>query len=603
MRGSIFLIALLCAVTSASVVTWNPLCHTYQSPGCFSTGPPGPTDNVIFPAGTNVTFFGVGGNAPGYSPFFAGNLNISKGATVRMTNNEYVVVGNIYVDGTLILDGNVEAPGVGPIGATAYPNLAEEIYGFWAPGFTPRLVQHVNTRLVISGTVSIAGGYASLWSNVTITETGMLNMGPGAQLMGTLENSGTFVGERIYMPMPSVNHVTGRMRIGLALMVTPSWSWAPQSITIHNAGILHFSQSQTTDIMLISVINTGTLIFNVSNSLNWAASSVVNSGNVEWTLDSCNADATFHTPGFLDSLVNSGTVTVCGAAIYATSLVNNGGHFVFHHGGSVHTGSGSGANIPRSLRFECEEEDNVHPRTMLEARAAAGAQCSPKNTSSCPKGTCCDAAGACQPQQCKTMCCASNDACNMYLAEFVYCPPSYGSQERPPVLDKCQYKLAFEDITDEDIHSSFVKNNAITKRYAFFGKTTIGGDGTGFLLTTEPVQLQGSIEILEGGAWHQLVEFKQATTVGGGVITVHRGGRLIAGIDAAADREGLIDVRIGGFMLVPRHAQFSISNTSAVKIAGKLHVDGELHVKGSLLEQKKHLFGEGIVSIIHSPGQ
>ena len=34
-----------------------------------------------------------------------------------------------------------------------------------------------------------------------------------------------------------------------------------------------------------------------------------------------------------------------------------------------------------------------------------------------------------------------------------------------------------------------------------------------------------------------------------------------------------------------------------------LHVDGELHVKGSLLEQKKHLFGEGIVSIIHSPGQ
>jgi hypothetical protein len=610
--AAVVVLSVVAAVASAGVVSWNPVCTVYQSPGCWSSGgPPQPNDTVIFPAGTNVDFFGDGSGAPGYNPLFAGTLNISKGAAVRMTNNEFAVTGNIYVDGTLDLEGTVEDPGVGPIGAQTYPSIWESSnweHGFWVGGFTPRFVQIFGV-MVISGTVNFNSapkyswlmGYASLWSNVTIAAGGTLNITAGF-VFGDIVNAGTFIAkEGSYITLPRKNLATGRMLIKDVYPVAYYVGGLSESNVLENHGFVQFTNGLVPTYLDGSITvnnhNSGTVIFNIS-SLNWAADTIINSGFVSLSVDGC--DGSLHTPAFLNSIINSGTITVCAAALHTRSLVSNGGHFELLQGATVSTGSGSGAEAPRSFRYECDEQAEPLPvQTLLDARAEAGAECSAKNTSSCPKGLCCDAAGSCQKQQCSEMCCMSNDACTfVYSAANMYCPPAYGSSERPPALPRCQYKLSF-DIREESapsttVHTKFVQNNALLKRFAFIGKNTIGGDSTGSFVSTEPVQLLGSVDVLRGAAWYLAVEFRQPATVGGGAITVHSGGRLVVGIDATSDPDGVIDVRSGGVMLVPRHAQFAIANMSSIRVAGRLHVDGELDVAAGFA-RKGRVFGEGII--------
>ena len=180
-----------------------------------------------------------------------------------------------------------------------------------------------------------------------------------------------------------------------------------------------------------------------------------------------------------------------------------------------------------------------------------------------------------------------------WYGQFCY-PHPYSFFAAPPTEKKERPRstILFE-------MSRIVADSAIPSpcldRYTF-GDVSIGGDGTGSVVTTLPSNVYGTVTIGKGGKWIMIAEHRTSPVWGAGTVRVAKLGELHVGIDATLDNHNSFVVEEGGLMTVPKHADVSLTNTTVtIRRGGILHVDGVLHhdAKASELNQCGMLRGAG----------
>jgi hypothetical protein len=263
-RILLLLLAVLFTLSSARTVSWNPSCSSdHLSENCW--GGPTPTifDDVVFPAGTQASFF-LNTNFLPYWPILGKTLTIAAGAEVTMYNGMLAVEDAINVDGKLTF--LAQLMGTGPLddGYEHPPTLPR----YATPGFTPNIIGQKpssKTVLTITGVVNMGCDpsaqyngmycYPSLFVDVVVQPQGTLNI-QVAWLWGTVRNYGTLNAQWLYIFENGwlINEVSGQME--LAALYCGNFT---------NFGVVN-NQISSHDRVVHSIVNYGTMTYNESGS-------------------------------------------------------------------------------------------------------------------------------------------------------------------------------------------------------------------------------------------------------------------------------------------------------------------------------------------------
>ena len=568
-----------CKDAPAATATWNVSCNHYPLHGndtsfgdCWIPSPPTANGVALFPSGTNLVI----GVLQSFHLMSANTFIVAQGANVTLEGQGMQATGCFIVEGTLNLwsPSMTNASGTSPNADQGYlpdPNQPEGTDCSKLPvGFTPRICGPGLMRVKQGGSVTMRYYYSSLFITIVVDKGANITAMPYSFLWSNVTNNGNItVTEWVYMHGFLYNNGNARM----ATTVFDKWATKfvdSPPILIENRGQLAFTSSiQCThalyeDASLPVKEQTGTY-----------KAALINYGTVQYTRDAIGASQGFDVFNFgtvmwmseyygdngmgwssNGNFVNHGVFLASASSVYLGIYYSVGGTLETKDGGSFTFGNS--ATDPRTIKLCVLSKSELPPIQKAPERLPA-----PDIAAVAPK-------------------IEMRDGCWWY-GSFCYQTPYLW---RPLKLTAPPPRTEARSVNSKSLTNGVAialariiqevaLPTACTRRYSFSENSKIIGDGTGSVVTTLPVGVDGTLEVGAGGKWYAMTENGNPPVFGGGRVRVRQAGEMYLALDMEFSVDGRLQVDYGGLLAVPKHAKVMVSNhTIDIRKGGIFHVDG-----------------------------
>eukprot|EP01062_Namystynia_karyoxenos_P011187 TRINITY_DN1398_c0_g1_i2.p1 TRINITY_DN1398_c0_g1~~TRINITY_DN1398_c0_g1_i2.p1 ORF type:complete len:1243 (+),score=262.10 TRINITY_DN1398_c0_g1_i2:101-3730(+) len=442
-------------------------------------------------------------------------------------------------------------------------------------------------------TISLRGTFYSYENDVAgVYSAGILNKAGGKL---------TFTGEsQINELWPIDNH--GEIVVEGELTIAGATGRA--NITNRPNGTILVTTG-TMSMSVVNLVNEGSIKWTSQVALEWSFTNVNNTGTIELQAEQggwITGNLLNAAPGRL--IFEGGTWQVYHAERWATANIDNygriavnactltigsyycyGGEMHIYHGGIIQLVGNSWGDAPagflQSRRAAVQQDDDSAP-TVCTAGLCFSDPCpyaQDEIVQACclhmlPDGSCATP-GVTDPYSLSSICYACSPSGpagaavhNERLRSRLAAAPPGGSTPPPGRAGGAVGRDGPE----------LMKARAAALHTHHFERARIKGDGTGSVVTTGPLGLQGRNALrIDGLRMFAVVEHGWPAFLGGGRITVGSTATLALGIDSVLNGGGEARVEPGGRLLVDKHAAVHVGNFSLHLPAGaELRVDGQL---------------------------
>lgn len=614
------LVAADCETKPAPTATWKTSClgfNTSDNADCWVSGKtPSATDTILFPTGSNVTVL-FKANAS-FKLFMVQNIIIAEGALVKMTWAGLQIPngGCFFVEGNLTMSPNETFSGSNSMveGTPKYladPTVPEGTDCPMLPqGFVPRICGPGQMRVRKGGRIFMENYYASLFITTVVEDGGHLEASSGAFIWAnvTVQEGGELVSKSwVYMHGFVFNWGTATFDT----VVFDKWATAfveTPPIMLENHGTMTFNsrthnthtdykmanKGQRHGVYKAAVVNYKSVTFQADSDGASSYFDLFNYGTVAWLGVTWIGNGNFINHGNFES--------ADGSNVYISTYYSVGGTLTV--GDSSYFNFGNGATDPRNVRL-CVLSQHAPVNPVPTLRRVKKRQAPPPSLTVEQRDGCWWYGSFCYqtpylwnlPQ--------------LQLPGTNNALPSGAGREELPAADVELEKLSEVkglqgrnllkgvSIALETAIRRAPVPQACNRRYVFEGRSRIMGgvkSSGGSVLTTLPITVEGSLEIVSGGKWHAMIENEQPPVFGGGMIRVRGSGELYLGIDAVFSHAGTLQVDQGGLVGIPKHGKVTFSNhTVQINRGGILHVDGKMTTmtEYSTVKQCGELRGQG----------
>eukprot|EP00760_Papus_ankaliazontas_P032617 PhM_4_TR5907/c0_g1_i1/m.7647 len=470
--------------------------------------------------------------------------------------------------------------------------------------------------MVVTGTVTLSGLYASLFAETTVATGGKLIVGSGGFLWGNLTNHGTISGSGVvYMHGALYNFGSatfGTLRFDswartFNPTATPVMMYNEGNLTINDNGEellvsteAFYPKDNTTGSYGAKFVNHGTM-FILSAGMAGTYVDLFNFGSVTF---SYKVASSYYVLG---SSLNMGTFTAVGCDVYLNDYISSGGHLVTEGHGTFHMGNAAGVDEKTVRACETKQKDKLRHIAFGVSRANnAGNTTACSDNSQCASGQCCQD-NVCQPSNCPNggrygggfpICCSNNAFCGA-SSHGPYCGGrSFVWEMNLDCLDTIDFVDRYEADIVKKMFARLPEHKAEpglptfgAARYSFRGNSVVRGDGTGAVVITEPVEFRDDVVVSHGGTLRTIFEGGAVPFRGDATLHIKSQGSLVLGVRATLDRRTRVNVHEGGLVRVPRFNHVHLMHDEAnfhVKAGARLHVDGALLVQSNG-DGKKHV--------------